>query len=306
MAVALKQKKLVVGGAKSDVVFDLIVKLIVIFTGLATFYPLYYVIISSISDGIPVDIGAVILYPMDADRNLGANLASFENVLAVEMFWISFANTFFYTIIGTAYSMLITTTAAYALSRSQFKIRKPLNLAISFTLWFNAGFIPHYLNYKDLGVIDDRWGIIVSFGVQAFFVILMRNYFEAVPKELEEAARIDGANEFRIFSGVYLPLAGPALVTIAIYYAVSRWNSFFWAMVLLRQQELIPLQVYLRQMIIQEQLMLDNQGTIAGQLYSFTTLKYALIVCSMIPIIIVFPMIQRYFAKGVMLGGVKE
>lgn len=285
---------------RGDKRFDLIVKGFLLLWGIVTFYPIYYVFISSISDGIAVDTGRVIFAPIDP------NLESYRKVLADRQFWISFANTLFYTIFGTLYSLMISVTSSYVLSKSYFRFRKVLNLALSFTLWFHAGFIPLYLNYKSLGVINSRWGIIVSFGVQAFNIILMRNYFENVPRELEEAGRIDGANEFRLFTDVYLPLSRPAMTTIAIYYAISRWNGFFWSMVLLKTSELIPLQVYLQQMIIQEQVVLENTTVVVNQLFTFTTLKYALIVCSILPVVIAYPFIQQYFSRGIMVGGVKE
>lgn len=279
---------------------DAVFKVLLFLWGLVTFYPIYYVFISSVSEGSAVDIGAVVLSP------IGFNLESYRKVLSESQFWMSLGNTLFYTIVGTLYSLMISATAAYVLSKSYFRYRKLLNLALSFTLWFQAGFIPLYLNYRSLGVINSRWGIIVSFGVQAFNIILLRNYFENVPKELEEAGRIDGANEFRLFTDVYLPLSLPAMTTVGIYYAISRWNGFFWSMVLLKRADLIPLQVYLQQMIIQEQIVLENTTVVVNQVFTFTTLKYALIVCSILPVVVAYPFIQRYFSRGIMVGGVKE
>ncbi|MDP3178694.1 MAG: carbohydrate ABC transporter permease, partial [Spirochaetaceae bacterium] len=161
--------------------FDIGVKAALLAWGLVTAYPIWYVIVSSLSSGSAVDIGAVWWKP------IGLNLDSYRHVLGKSQFWVSYGNTFFYTIAGTAYSLMISTTAAYALSRRAFRARKILNLALSFTLWFQAGFIPLYLNFRSLGVINSRWGIVVSFGVQAFNIILMRNYFESLPKELDEA-----------------------------------------------------------------------------------------------------------------------
>lgn len=280
--------------------FDIAMKVLLAFWGLITIFPIYYVFISSISHGSAVDSGAVVIFP------IGINLESYRRVLADHQFWVSLLNTLFYTIFGTLYSLMISATSAYVLSRPRFRLRKFLNLALSFTLWFQAGFIPLYLNYKSLGVINSRWGIVVSFGIQAFNIILLRSYFEGVPKELEEAGRIDGANEFRLFTDVYLPISKPAMATIAIYYAISRWNGYFWSMVLLKTADLIPLQVYLQQMIVQEQLVLQNSTIMIDEVFTFTTLKYALIVCSIIPVVIIYPFVQRYFSRGIMLGGVKE
>jgi len=280
--------------------FERAMKILLGFWGIMTFFPIYYVFISSISHGSSVDSGAVFIVP------IGINLESYRRVLADRQFWVSLYNTVFYTVFGTLYSLMISATSAYVLSRPRFRYRKHLNLALSFTLWFQAGFIPLYLNYKSLGVINSRWGIVVSFGIQAFNIILLRSYFEGVPKELEEAGRIDGANEFRLFTDVFLPISQPAMTTIAIYYAISRWNGYFWSMVLLKTADLIPLQVYLQQMIVQEQLVLENSTLMVDQVFTFTTLKYALIVCSILPVVAIYPFVQRYFTRGIMLGGVKE
>ncbi len=167
--------------------------------------------------------------------------------------------------------------------------------------------IPAYLNYQSLGVIDSRWGIVIAFGVQAFNIILLRNYFESIPESLEESSMIDGATDFRIFFNIFLPLSKPSLVTVILYYGIGRWNGFFWTMVLLRDINKTPLQVYLRKMIIeQNQLAEEVAKNIQTASYSADTVIYAIIVASMIPVIIVYPYIQKYFTKGIMVGGVKE
>lgn len=280
-------------------IFDIINGIILTAFGLLCLYPLVYVFSCSVSNGAAVDAGKVILFPK------GFNLASYKQVLWDKQFWISYGNTMFYTVLGSSFSMLVSTPAAYALSKKRFRSRKIINMLLTFTMWFTPGFIPLYLNYTGLGVTNNRWMILVSFGVQAFYIILLRNYFESVPVEMEESAQIDGATDFQCFLKIYLPLSKPSMATVWLYYAMSRWNGYFWSMVLLKDMNKIPLQVYLKQKIIDQALVSEYANTIAGQLYSYNTIIYAFVFCSIIPVLLVFPYIQRYFVKGVMVGGVK-
>lgn len=271
--------------------------------GIISFYPFIYVLSSSLSSGNSVTMGKVLLFPVEF------TIDAYKYVLSDKVFWISYANTIFYTVVGTFYSMVISSTGAYALSRKKLRFRKFFNLMVVFTMWFNAGIIPSYLNYKDLGIRDSRMGIIVAFGVTAFNIILLKNYFESVPESLEQAAMIDGASDFRIFWNIFLPLSKPALVTVTLYYAIGRWNGFFWSMILITDINKTPLQVYLRKMIVDKEQLADEVASAlftSSATYSLDTIIYAIIVCSMIPVILVYPYIQKYFTKGIMLGGVKE
>jgi putative aldouronate transport system permease protein len=222
------------------------------------------------------------------------------------MFWISYVNTLFYTVFGTLWSMFISVCGGYALSKTKLIGLRTFNFLLVFTMWFSAGMIPQYLNYKNMGV-DTSWGIIVAFGVQAFNIILLRNHFSSDPKVIEEAAIIDGANEFQLFSSIYLPMSKAALATVTLFYATSRWNGYYWSRMLLRGAFNYPLQVYLRQLIedyrkIYEDAIVDNKFLP----YAADSLAYAIIICSIIPVLIIYPHIQKYFVKGVNLGGVKE
>ena len=279
--------------------FDLFNILILGLFGIACLYPLIYVFASSISNGTAVDAGKVLLIPK------GINMESYKIVLFDKQFWISYGNTLYYTAFGSLFSMLVSTPAAYVLSKKKFKSRKFINLLLTFTMWFTPGFIPLYLNYSGLGAINNRFMMLVSFGIQAFYIILLRNYFESVPEEIEESAKIDGASDFRCFLKIYLPLSKPSMATVWLYYAMSRWNAYFWSSVLLKDMNKIPLQVYLKQKIIDKQLVTEAARTIAGQEYSYNTIIYAMVFCSIIPVLLVFPYIQRFFVKGTMVGGVK-
>jgi putative aldouronate transport system permease protein len=280
-------------------IFDIINVIILGLLGIVCLYPLAYVFACSVSNGQAVDAGKVLLLPK------GFNLESYKQVLGDKLFWSSYANTLYFTVLGSLFSMVVSTPAAYVLSKKRFGSRKLINIILSFTMWFTPGFIPLYLNYTALGTTNNRFMILISFGIQAFYIILLRNYFEAVPIELEESSMIDGANDFICFLKVYLPLSKPALATVWLYYAMSRWNGYFWSTILIKDMDKIPLQVYLKQKIIDQALVSEYATSIAGQQYSYNTIIYALVFCSIVPVLIVFPYIQKFFVKGVMVGSVK-
>ena len=267
---------------------------------ISTLYPFIYIAALSFSSGFEARAGNVILTPIDF------TIAAYERVLSEPLFWSSYANTFIYTIGGTLMSLAFIIPGAYALSRPRLFGRRFWNLMVAFTMWFHAGMIPFFLNMRDLGLLDSYFGIIIGFAVNGFNVILLRNFFEGVPSSFEEAARMDGANELQILWKVYVPLAKPAIATVALFCIVSRWNGFFWAMVLLQDEEKIPLQVYLRKVIV----VLSDDDEFASSLltasYSFETVSAAIIVCSIIPVLLIYPFLQKYFNKGILLGGVKE
>ncbi len=273
--------------------------LIAIFT-ISTLYPFIYIAAVSLSEGSAASAGTVFWRP------IGLTLAAYEYVLAEPLFWSSYRNTFIYTFGGTFVSMLIIVPGAYALSKPQLFGRRYFNLFVAFTMWFNAGLIPFFLNMRDLNLMDSYFGLIIAFACNAFNIILLRNFFESIPQSFEEAARMDGANEFQVLWKVYMPLSKPALATIILFCMVARWNGFFWAMVLLKDEQKIPLQVYLRQVIAT---LADDEEfglSIIDATYSVETVTAAIMVCSIIPVMIFYPFIQKYFEKGILLGGVKE
>lgn len=284
-------------GDKTFVIINMI--LIGMFT-LSTLYPFIYITAISLSSGFAATAGTVVLTPVET------TFEAYRYILGDLKFWISYGNTFIYTIGGTIVSLAFLIPGAYALSRQQLYGRRFWNLMVAFTMWFNAGLIPFFLNMRDLGLLDSYFGIIIGFAVNGFNLILLRNFFEGVPDSFEEAARMDGANDFQVLWKVYMPLAKPAIATVALFCMVARWNGFFWAMVLLQDENKIPLQVYLRHTIAT---LSDDPEFTATQLnasYSFETVSAAIIVCSIIPVLIIYPFIQKYFEKGILLGGVKE
>ncbi|PRY24244.1 carbohydrate ABC transporter membrane protein 2 (CUT1 family) [Aliiruegeria haliotis] len=273
--------------------------LIGIFT-LSTLYPFIYIAAMSFSSGFAARAGTVVLTPIDL------TLAAYERVMSEPAFWNSYKNTFIYTFGGTLTSLLLVIPGAYALSRPNLWGRRFWNLMVAFTMWFNAGMIPIWLNFRDLGLLDSYFGIIIGFALNAFNVILLRNFFESIPESFQEAARMDGANEFQILWKVFVPLSKPAIATITLFCIVSRWNGFFWAMVLLTDEGKIPLQVYLRHTISALSDDEEFSSTLLTAPYSVETVTAAIIVCSIIPVLMIYPFVQKYFNKGIMLGGVKE
>ncbi len=282
--------------SRSELIFKIVAITLVTLFALAAFYPVLYSFSASISGKTAVETGQVVLLPKDVTFQV------YELIYADKGLWISFANTLFYTVFGTAWSLFITITGAYALTKRRLLFRRGLNFMVVFTMWFTAGLVPLYLNYVNMGVAN-RWGIIVAFGVQAFNIILMRSFFQGIPKEIEEAALIDGANEFQLLTQIFIPMSKAAIATVTLFYATSRWNGYFWARMLLTSPMELPLQVYMRILIENFQRMFEDMPIDLP--YSADSYIYAVLVCSIIPVLIVYPYIQRHFAKGVNVGGVK-
>ncbi len=281
---------------RSELFFKIAAYILIGAFALVALYPIVYAVSASISGKLAFETGQVVLWPKDV------NFEVYKVIFNRKELWTSYTNTLFYTVFGVAWSMIISTMGAYALSKSRLIYRRGFNFLLVFTMWFSAGMIPTYLNYKSMGVAN-RWGMIFAFGIQAFNIILLRNYFESVPKEIEEAAKIDGASEFQLFTQIYLPMSKAALATVTLFYAASRWNGYFWSMLLLESKWERPLQVFMREEIENYQDLLDTMGNVLP--YAFDSYVYAIIVASIIPILVVYPYIQKYFAKGVNLGGVK-
>ena len=283
--------------SRSEFIFKIFAVTLVTLFALAAFYPILYAFSASISGKVAVDTGQVVLLPKDVTFQV------YELIYNDKGLWISFTNTLFYTLFGTAWSLFVSITGAYALTKRRLLFRRGLNFAVVFTMWFTAGMVPLYLNYVNMNV-DNRWGIIVAFGVQAFNIILLRSFFQGIPKEIEEAALIDGATEFQMLTQIYVPMSKAAIATVTLFYATSRWNGYFWSRMLLTNPMELPLQVYMRILIENFQKMFDDMPVDLP--YSADSYIYAVLVCSIIPVLIVYPYIQRHFARGVNIGGVKE
>lgn len=285
--------------SKGDKLFVRINMVLLALFTISTLYPFIYIAAVSFSSGFAARAGVIVVAPVDT------TIAAYKFVLASPEFWQSYMNTFIYTIGGTLMSLALIIPASYALSRKKLVGRRFWNLMVAFTMWFNAGMIPFWLNMKDLGLLDSYFGIIVGFAINAFNIILLRNFFESIPESFEEAARLDGANEFQVLWKVFVPLSKPAIVTITLFCVVARWNGFFWAMVLLNDESKVPLQVYLRKIIAELSDDQEFSATLMSAPYSVETVTAAIIVCSIIPVLLFYPFIQKYFNKGILLGGVK-
>ncbi len=195
---------------------------------------------------------------------------------------------------------------AYALSKERLPLRKFFTLMAIFTMWFNAGMIPLYMTFRDFNLLNTRTAIILGFAVNTYNLIIMKSFFEQVPKSLEEAAFIDGANNLKIFARIFLPLSKPALATVGMFYAVTRWNGYFWAMNLLQDDNKVPLQVLLKKLIV-DRVANETEAAIvtADSLASPTTVIYAIIIIAIIPMMVAYPFVQKYFKKGATIGAVK-
>ncbi|RRD95410.1 carbohydrate ABC transporter permease [Clostridiales bacterium COT073_COT-073] len=263
-------------------------------------YPIYYVVIASLSKPLFVENGDVMFWLKSP------TLASYAAAAKKPGIWTAYANTIFYTAAGVLVNMFFTTTMAYALSKKQLIFKKFFTLLTVFTLWFNAGIIPTYVNFVDFKLIDTRTAILVGFAINTYNLIILKSFFEQLPESIEEAAIIDGARNLSIFWRIYLPLSKPALATVGMFYAVARWNGYFWAMSLLNSDSKIPLQVFLKKMIVDK---ISNETDAAilttNSLSSPTTVIYATIVISIIPMLIVYPFVQKYFKSGATIGAVK-
>lgn len=287
-----------VNQTKGEKIFGVINLFIMIIVMFITLYPLWYVFIASFSNPMDVTRGLVVLWPS------GFELSSYIKVLNTPNIWTSYGNTIFYSVIGTATSIVLTVLGAYPLSKKRLRGRKFFMLLCLLTMWFNAGMLPTLLNFRNLGLADSRLGIILCYSVSTFYVILMRTFFENVPDSMEESAKIDGASDWSVLLNIYVPLSIPALATISLYYFVGRWNSYFWSMILLQDQGKVPLQVILRRLIVEVSNTATDSDFVPTEL-SEKTFIYATIVFSVVPMLMMYPYIQRFFVKGIMVGAIK-
>jgi len=281
-----------------DKIFDIVNRALICLFAFMVAYPLLYVLFASVSSGFAVDTGQVTFFPVDF------TLAAYYETWANPVFWRSYANSIFLTASGTLFSMLVALTGGYALSKKNLPGHRLFNFMMLFTMWFSAGMIPIYLNLQSLNLLN--WtGLIVGFGVAPFAIVIVRSAFASIPKEMEEAGLIDGANEFQNFFYIALPCIKPAMVTVSLMYGIMRWNGFFWAMIVVTEERLMPLQVYLRRLIILRETQWETAEFFALGEHSHQTIIYSVIIMSIIPILLLFPFIQKVFKRGVMEGGLK-
>lgn len=288
---------------KNDVIFQTIVYVLTVLICLITLYPLVYVISASFSDPARILGGDVVLWPVDVTLNAYKRVFSSSDILT------GYRNTVIYTFFGTAVNMLFTIICAYPLSLPDLKGKNGITLFITFTMFFGAGMIPDYLNIKSLGLLNNPLVLIIPGAISVTNMLIMRNYFiNSVPAALREAADIDGASPLATMTRIMLPLSKSILIVIILYYMVGHWNSYFSAMMYLRDRKMQPLQVFLREILVLTQMgdLEEQSGIDDLSVYLlYASLKYAIIVVSAVPLLILYPMVQKFFERGIMMGSLK-
>lgn len=301
----------------SELIFKIIAYVLLIIFAVMCVYPLIYALSSMVSDYDALNTGKVILWPV------GFQTEAVSYVLKSSNFWVMYANTLFVTFVGTIWCMVYSILGAYALSKKRLMGRHGWNFFLVFTMWFSAGVVPTFINYQqtaqvmatfvggDVTKVDMKWLIVIAMGMNATNIILLRNTFEGVPSEIEEAARIDGATELQVLMNVYIPMSKATIATVALFFGISRWNGYFWAYKVTGyagQDYSWPVQVFIRDFLQDNTLLIKKELAESSEFTAAegAAITYAMVVFAMIPILVIYPFIQKYFAKGVNMGGVKE
>lgn len=289
-----------------DLLFSIALGTVVVLILFATIYPIYFVTIASVSDPTMVATGKVWLFPQ------GFSTFGYEQILADERIWTGYRNTLLYTVVGTAVNLVVTLPAAYALSRREFAPRRPLMFFFAFTMFFSGGLIPTYLLYRDLNLLDNWLVFVIPSALNVYNLIIARAFFEnSLPEELFEAATLDGVGYLRFFVSMALPLSKAIIAVIGLYYLVQHWNDFFTGLIFVRDYDKQPLQIVLRDILLSNQAFAGGAGGAGGSgggayAQQFADqIKYGVIIVSTLPVLLVYPFIQKYFEKGVMVGSVK-
>ena len=285
----------------SDKIFYLLNYIFLGFLALVILYPLYFIIIASISDPDAVLGGDVILFPV------GLTLSGFEAILQRTDVWLGYLNTIIYTVLTVVLSLVVTIPAGWALSRKRLWGKKFFMIYFIIPMFFGGGLIPFYNVMSSLKLINTAWSVILPSILSVWNLFMTRTFFESsIPDGLVEAARIDGASEFRIFFSLVLPLSKAILAVMALYYAVGQWNSYFNAMIFLQDENLYPLQLILREILIASETTTGGSGeTILEQYRLANQIKYVSVIVSSAPVIMLYPFVQKYFNQGVMIGSLK-
>lgn len=278
---------------------DAVIWILLTLLALITFLPFYNAVVISFETNRAYALNPVSLYPADF------TMVNYEYLVAKGQIAVGYGNTLFVTLTGTALSMMAMVMAAYVFSRKTFPGKKPLFLLMLFTMFFSGGMIPTYLQFKQLKLIDSLWSVILYSGVSVYNIIILKNGFEQTPVELEEAAKIDGANDLTVFFRVMLPLQSALLATFTLFTAVGYWNEWFWSMLLINSGSKLTLQPVLRAIVAQSAAFEDaSAGEAASDSFS-QGIKMAAVMMTMLPIMCFYPFLQKYFVKGVLVGSVK-
>lgn len=289
----------------SDKIFDIVNVVIMCILIVIFVWPLWFVVIASLSNPNEVWLGNVVMFPK------GFTTMAYEEVAKYSDIWLGYRNSLFYTIVGTLINLIMTICAAYPLARKDFMPRNVLMFLFMVTMYFSGGLIPTYLVVNKLGLTNTPWAMIIPGAVSMYNIIITRTYFiNSIPASLQEAAELDGANTFQLLVKVVIPLSKPIIAVIGLYYAVGHWNDFYTALIYINNKELLPLQSFLRDLLMSNKMSMSNlQGldaaTIEAKMQLSQTLKYSSIVVATVPVLCIYPFIQKYFVKGIMIGSVK-
>ncbi|MBQ8087537.1 MAG: carbohydrate ABC transporter permease [Clostridia bacterium] len=288
----------------ADRVFNIVNITLLAIIALIVLYPLYFVVCASFTDPMVVNQGGLLLYPVKWYAQ------GYHKIFAFKQLWSGYSNSLIYMVLGTTVNMVITIPCAYAVSRKDFVGRGLLLKIFAFTMFFSGGLIPSYLINSKLGLRDNLWAMIIPTGLSVWNMIIARTFFEtSLPSELLDAAHIDGCNDFRFFFQIALPLSKAMLAVIVLYYAVGHWNGYFHAMIYLNKESKFPLQLVLRNLLIVNQVtsssMTDDLLNRADKIRIAEQLKYGIIVVASVPLLVLYPFLQKYFTKGVLVGSIK-
>jgi putative aldouronate transport system permease protein len=286
-----------------DYIFDTTNTVFLLLVMVVVLYPLYYIIIASFSDPDLINAGKVWLFPR------GLTLAGYKRLFSTSIIWVGYKNTIVYTLVGTAINIALTIPAAYTLSRKDVVGRDFLMILITITMFFSGGLIPRYLVVKNLGLINKIWCMVLPNAVMAWNLIVSRTFFRStIPDELLEASRMDGCGNGRFFASVVLPLSPAIISVMVLFYAVFHWNAFFDALMFLREESRHPLQLILREILTASEVdssMIDNADELVEMMRMADLLRFGVIIVSSVPVLGLYPFIQRYFVRGVMIGAIK-
>ena len=287
----------------ADWVVDILIAVILVAVVLVVIYPLWFIVIASFSDPTAVANGQVIIFPR------GFSFTGYDKILTDSRIWIGYRNTILYTFVGTLVNLIVTIPSAYALSRREFKPRRVIMFLFTFTMFFSGGLIPSYLLMKQLNLLNSMWVFILPGAFGVYNMIIARSFFESsIPEELRDSARVDGVSYFGFFFKIVLPLSSAIIAVIGLYCFVGHWNDYFTGLIYIRNQDQQPLQNVLQMILLANQANngANNSNFTASQAQNFADqIKFGIIIVSTLPLLVIYPFLQKYFNKGVMIGAVK-
>ena len=298
-----RMNKLSKAVSKADRIYYIVIDTFLILMLLAILYPLYFIVIASISDTDAIFNGEVFLYP------IGFNLKGYAALFENRMIWTGYLNTIWYTLFGTTINIAVTIPAGWAISRKELPWRKFITTYFIVTMFFGGGLIPFYLLVSDLGLLDNPLSVILPYGVSVWNMFMVNAFYSSsVPDEILEAAEVDGSGTIRTFFSIVIPLSKPIIAVMVLFYAVAHWNNYFSALIFLSEQKYFPLQLVLREILIMTESAggsAGDAGTILEQAKLANSIKYSSIIVSTLPILVLYPFVSKFFEKGVMIGALK-